>query len=144
HSHGNHVEYSVLGIEICIKYFLSRGHNEITAFVPEWRKCAKKTSHRGRVLLETLSKAGFVKFTPARRVGKQNIACYDDRFMLNLAVEEEGIIVSNDRFRDLVKERDSYQDVVTNRLLQFTFVDNHFMPPDDPLGRFGPSLDQFL
>lgn len=30
------------------------------------------------------------------------------------------------------------------RLLQFTFVEDHFMIPDDPLGRNGPHLDDFL
>lgn len=33
---------------------------------------------------------------------------------------------------------------ITNRLLQFTFVEDHFMIPDDPLGRAGPHLDEFL
>lgn len=33
---------------------------------------------------------------------------------------------------------------VTDRLLQFTFVEDHFMIPDDPLGRSGPHLDDFL
>jgi hypothetical protein len=30
------------------------------------------------------------------------------------------------------------------RLLQFSFVGDNFMPPYDPLGRDGPTLDQFL
>uniref|UniRef100_A0A668A252 Uncharacterized protein n=1 Tax=Myripristis murdjan TaxID=586833 RepID=A0A668A252_9TELE len=30
------------------------------------------------------------------------------------------------------------------RLLQYTFVGDHFMVPDDPLGRGGPHLDDFL
>uniref|UniRef100_A0A8D3DY47 NEDD4-binding protein 1 n=1 Tax=Scophthalmus maximus TaxID=52904 RepID=A0A8D3DY47_SCOMX len=30
------------------------------------------------------------------------------------------------------------------RLLQYTFVGDHFMVPDDPLGRGGPRLDDFL
>lgn len=34
--------------------------------------------------------------------------------------------------------------LLTNRLLQFTFVEDHFMIPDDPLGRNGPHLDTFL
>uniref|UniRef100_A0A8D3DAR0 NEDD4-binding protein 1 n=1 Tax=Scophthalmus maximus TaxID=52904 RepID=A0A8D3DAR0_SCOMX len=29
-------------------------------------------------------------------------------------------------------------------LLQFTFVEDHFMIPDDPLGKRGPHLDNFL
>lgn len=32
----------------------------------------------------------------------------------------------------------------TYRLLQFTFVEDHFMIPDDPLGRDGPHIDMFL
>ena len=30
------------------------------------------------------------------------------------------------------------------RLLMFSFVADIFMPPDDPLGRDGPTLDEFL
>lgn len=30
------------------------------------------------------------------------------------------------------------------RLLQYTFVGDLFMVPDDPLGRSGPHLDHFL
>lgn len=30
------------------------------------------------------------------------------------------------------------------RLLPFTFAENHFMIPDDPLGKHGPLLEQFL
>ena len=30
------------------------------------------------------------------------------------------------------------------RLLMFSFVSDIFMPPDDPLGRDGPTLDEFL
>lgn len=30
------------------------------------------------------------------------------------------------------------------RILQFTFVEDHFMIPDDPLGKHGPHLEQFL
>lgn len=33
---------------------------------------------------------------------------------------------------------------IATRLLQFTFVEDHFMIPDDPLGRDGPHIDAFL
>jgi len=33
---------------------------------------------------------------------------------------------------------------ITCRLLMYTFVANHFMLPEDPLGRTGPHLDVFL
>ncbi|CAG5128879.1 unnamed protein product, partial [Candidula unifasciata] len=144
-AHGNNRVFSVEGLRISINYFLKRGHDRITAFVPEWRRYSEnQTSITGRALLEKLNQDGYVKFTPARRINGKTFACYDDRFILNLAEKEDGVIVSNDQFRDLCKERASYQNIVANRLLQFMFVGDHFMPPDDPLGRHGPHLDDFL
>ncbi|KAG8012867.1 NEDD4-binding protein 1 [Nibea albiflora] len=43
--------------------------------------------------------------------------------------------------REVCGQRISSHD---DRLLQFTFVEDHFMIPDDPLGRDGPHLDMFL
>ncbi|BFZ12769.1 hypothetical protein BsWGS_15809 [Bradybaena similaris] len=144
-AHGNNKVFSVEGLRICINYFLKRGHDRITAFVPEWRRYSEnQTLVTGRALLEKLHDDGYVKFTPARRVNGRVIASYDDRFILNLAEKEDGIVVSNDQFRDLCPERASYQNIVAERLLQFMFVEDHFMPPDDPLGRHGPHLDEFL
>ena len=54
------------------------------------------------------------------------------------------MIVSNDQFRDLMQENPDWKKVIEQRLLQFAFVSDYFMPPDDPLGKSGPTLDQFL
>uniref|UniRef100_A0A3Q3BM10 NEDD4-binding protein 1 n=1 Tax=Kryptolebias marmoratus TaxID=37003 RepID=A0A3Q3BM10_KRYMA len=43
--------------------------------------------------------------------------------------------------REVCGQRISSHD---DRLLQFTFVEDHFMIPDDPLGKHGPHLDAFL
>ena len=37
-SHGNQEVFSCRGIQICIDWFRARGHQEITAFVPMFRK----------------------------------------------------------------------------------------------------------
>lgn len=39
---------------------------------------------------------------------------------------------------------DTWRRIIQERLLQFTFVEDHFMIPDDPLGRSGPHLNHFL
>jgi len=31
-----------------------------------------------------------------------------------------------------------------NRLLMYAFVNDHFMVPEDPLGKHGPFLDEYL
>lgn len=56
----------------------------------------------------------------------------------------KGIVVSLDQFRDLYTEKPEWRDTIENRLLAPTFVGNYVMFPDDPLGRDGPTLAQFL
>uniref|UniRef100_A0A2C9LAL8 Uncharacterized protein n=1 Tax=Biomphalaria glabrata TaxID=6526 RepID=A0A2C9LAL8_BIOGL len=151
-AHGDNKCFSVRGIVIAVKYFKDRGHDRITVFVPESRRYGDPSKGwynsdpiRGKQLLEKLNQDGIVKFTPARRLdGGRIIASYDDRYILNLAEQEDGIIVSNDQFRDLCDERATYKRIVHSNLLQYVFVGDAFMPPDDPLGRNGPKLDVFL
>lgn len=83
-------------------------------------------------------------FTPSRRVGGKRVVCYDDRFIVKLAFESDGVVVSNDTYRDLQGERQEWKRFIEERLLMYSFVNDKFMPPDDPLGRHGPSLDNFL
>ena len=115
-------------------------------FVPEWRKEASNpdTPITNQEILSSLEQDGCLKFTPSRRIHGRRIVCYDDRFIVKLATKEGGVIVSNDQFRDLASEKPEWREVIETRLLQFTFANDYFMPPDDPLGRNGPSLDQFL
>lgn len=72
------------------------------------------------------------------------MVCYDDRYILKLAAELDGIVVSNDNYRDLAQESSEFRKVVEERILMYSFVNDRFMPPDDPLGRTGPTLDNFL
>ncbi|KAF2883320.1 hypothetical protein ILUMI_22822 [Ignelater luminosus] len=72
------------------------------------------------------------------------MVCYDDRYIIKLAAEVDGIVVSNDNYRDLVQESAEFRKVVEERILMYSFVNDRFMPPDDPLGRSGPTLDNFL
>ncbi|XP_006531579.1 NEDD4-binding protein 1 isoform X1 [Mus musculus] len=65
-------------------------------------------------------------------------------FLLHLADKTGGIIVTNDNFREFVTESVSWREIITKRLLQYTFVGDIFMVPDDPLGRNGPRLEEFL
>ena len=59
------------------QYFVKRGHDNIVAFVPEFRK--KNGKSRDGYLLDKLEKEGHLAFTPSREVGGQFIASHDDR-----------------------------------------------------------------
>ncbi|ELK29354.1 NEDD4-binding protein 1 [Myotis davidii] len=94
--------------------------------------------------LTQLQELGILSLTPARMVFGERIASHDDRFLLHLADKTGGIIVTNDNFREFVTESVSWREIITKRLLQYTFVGDIFMVPDDPLGRSGPRLEEFL
>ncbi|XP_069757751.1 NEDD4-binding protein 1 isoform X2 [Narcine bancroftii] len=142
-SHGMKKVFSCRGIAIAVEFFWNRGHREITVFVPQWR-----TKRDDRIteqhFLNELEGLGVLSFTPARTVCGTRIASHDDRFLLHLAEETGGIIVTNDNLREFVHESASWKSIIRERLLPYTFAENIFMIPDDPLGRNGPMLDTFL
>jgi len=131
--------------------------------VPKWRKEASRPDNpvRDQDILAELERDRLLVFTPSRLVGGKRMVCYDDRYILKLAAQTDGIVVSNDNYRfaanpglvvktneiiyrDLCQENAEFRKVVEERILMYSFVNDHFMPPDDPLGRTGPTLDNFL
>ncbi|KAG8451507.1 hypothetical protein GDO86_003642 [Hymenochirus boettgeri] len=145
-SHGNKEVFSCRGILLAVNFFLERGHTDITVFVPSWRKEQPRPDMpiTDQHILCELEKRKILVFTPSRRVGGKRLVCYDDRFIVKLAIQCDGIIVSNDTYRDLQSERIEWKKFIEERLLMFSFVNDIFMPPDDPLGRHGPNLEDFL
>lgn len=145
-SHGNKEVFSCLGIQLAVNFFLERGHTDITVFVPSWRKEQPRPDVpiTDQHILRDLERRKLLVFTPSRRVAGKRVVCYDDRFIVKLAYDSDGIIVSNDTYRDLQGERPEWKRFIEERLLMYSFVNDKFMPPDDPLGRHGPTLDNFL
>ncbi|XP_054551665.1 probable ribonuclease ZC3H12B [Talpa occidentalis] len=145
-SHGNKQEFSCRGIQLAVDWFLDKGHKSITVFVPAWRKEQSRPDApiTDQDILRKLEKEKILVFTPSRRVQGRRVVCYDDRFIVKLAFDSDGIIVSNDNYRDLQVEKPEWKKFIEERLLMYSFVNDKFMPPDDPLGRHGPSLENFL
>ncbi|OTF80029.1 hypothetical protein BLA29_006564, partial [Euroglyphus maynei] len=146
-NHGKQKNFSCRGIELCADWFKTRGHQNIAIFVPSWRKSPNVDFDlpvKDREILLKLEQDGLLYFTPSRNVSGRILASYDDRYILNHALKNDAIIVSNDLYRDLVVDNNEYKKLVDERLLMYLFVDDEFMPPDDPMGPHGPSLNKFL
>ncbi|OCU01539.1 protein KHNYN [Xenopus laevis] len=141
--HGLHRFFSCRGIALAVQYFWDRGHRGITVFVPQWRM-KKDSKVKEQHFLTELNDLGLLSFTPSRTIEGKRVTSYDDRFMLQLAEKKDGVIVTNDNLRDIAAESQAWKAIIKDRLLQFTFVGDIFMVPDDPLGRNGPPLNQFL
>lgn len=143
-SHGKDIEFSWLGIRICVDWFRDRGHPVVKVFVPEnlCRQASdimmqEKQNNLGTLtILEYLTQINALVKTPAET--------NDDLFLIEAARLNSGVIVSNDRFRDEVKLNQEWYQYVWQNRLPYVFVDDLFIPANDPLGRTGPSLEQFL
>ncbi|KAK7866446.1 hypothetical protein R5R35_008969 [Gryllus longicercus] len=133
--------FSTRGIEICVNYFVKRGH-WVVAFVPLFRR--SEVSDADRKILDELKKNNQLAFTPSRFLHGRRVASYDDRFIVQCAAELGGIVVSTDNYRDLICENEAWRETIEKRLLMFTWVGDLLMFPDDPNGRGGPRLEEFL
>ncbi|MFT7802937.1 putative ribonuclease ZC3H12D [Arapaima gigas] len=145
-SHGNKQVFSCRGLQLAVNWFWDRGHRDITIFVPLWRKEQPRLESpiTDQHILYDLEKNNILVFTPSRCVKGKRVVCYDDRYIVKLAYDSDGIIVSNDNYRDLQIEKPQWKKFIEERLLMYTFANDKFMPPDDPLGRNGPTIDDFL
>ncbi|NWS06430.1 ZC12A Endoribonuclease, partial [Motacilla alba] len=127
-SHGNKEVFSCRGILLAVQWFWDRGHKDITVFVPSWRKEQPRPDVliRDQYILRDLEKKKILVFTPSRRVGGKRVVCYDDRFIVKLAHESDGIVVSNDTYRDLQNERPEWKKFIEERLLMYSFVNDKY------------------
>ena len=142
-NHGKNKVFSVKGIEMVINYFAVRGHKKIKAFLPQFYDQYNKTNDKR--LLDKLNDDGFIVYTPSRTVDNKRINSYDDSYILDYAALNGAIVVTRDFYRDLIDKKAEWREVIEKRILQPTFPDeDSLMIPNDPLGRDGPTLDEFL
>ncbi|KAM9645560.1 protein NYNRIN [Trichechus inunguis] len=139
--HGLQHFFSCRGIAMAVQFFWNRGHREVTVFVPTWQ-LKKNRRVRESHFLTKMHSLKMLSITPSQLENGKKITTYDYRFMVKLAEETDGIIVTNEQIHILMNN--SKKLMVKDRLLPFTFAGNLFMVPDDPLGRDGPTLDEFL
>ncbi|MCI4395727.1 hypothetical protein PGIGA_G00195300 [Pangasianodon gigas] len=145
-SHGNKKVFSCRGIQLAVQWFWEKGIRDITVFVPLWRKEQSRPEApiTDQHILDELERRNILVYTPSRCVNGKRVVCYDDRYIVKLAYNSDGIIVSNDNYRDLQLENPKWKKFIEERLLMYTFANDIFMPPDDPLGRNGPMIENFL
>lgn len=138
--------FSCQGLQLAVNWFWDKGLRDITVFIPLWRKEQPRPEAliTDQHILHELERRKILVYTPSRCVNGKRVVCYDDRYIIKLAVDSDGIIVSNDNYRDLQTENPQWKKFIEERLLMYTFANDKFMPPDDPLGRNGPTIDDFL
>ena len=145
------LRFSARGIQIVVKYFVDRGHKkqEVIVWLPDILKDRLdkkfKDFRDNKAIIEKLEKDGHIKYSHVREVDGEIRVSYDDRLIVESATANGGVIVSNDKFRDLVhEERGKFRAAIENRRVSFNFLNNNFFPTRDNLGKKGPGLDELL
>jgi hypothetical protein len=143
--------FSFCRIRKVVEFFEKRQHS-IYVILPNWRKEQIMAPQANPMpgmqqlnpaqlqaeqdALKEMEDKNIVHFTPSKRVGSKHIKTDDDSFIIQLAVLKQAIIVSNDNFKRFLNQSDELKHVVEERVLMYSFIDDTFMPADDPLGKF--------
>ncbi len=137
-THGNRSEFSSRGIKFAVDHFLKLGHTNVVAMVPQYRRRAlnHKYPTLEHELLDEMENNNNLVYTPSE--------AYDDRFIIKAAVHHNALIVSNDKYRDLMQEDKEWDDFIKKNRIGLAFVGDFFQIPDDPMGRKGPKLQELL
>lgn len=133
--------FSVLGLELALEYFTCRGF-DAKAVVPQFRMKRTQTDNHAKMI--NLEHRKLLIKTPAKDLCGKFSASYDDRFILNIAKEFDAAILSNDHYRDLLRESEEWFFLIHNRVIGYTWVADKLFLPDDPYGKTGPSLNDIL
>ena len=139
--HGEHQEFSIRGIEIVVEDFTNRGYEkkEIVVFLPQYR------DRSDRELREKLKAKCSLSFAPRRQQPSgEIISSHDDYYILNYAAKHGAVVVTRDNYRDHANQKPEWDAVIRHRILMPTFVGDDIQWPEDPLGRTGPCLQDFL
>jgi len=128
------------------QWFAPRGY-DVVMILPQSRKSKLMGAKRWAEVekLNDFEKANILYYSPSKKTDERSWDCYDDRYIIEFAARKKAIVVSNDYYREILKENNpEFKEQIRDRVLPFTFVRDIFMPPEDPKGRNGPRLNEFL
>jgi hypothetical protein len=123
-AHGRSEFFSVEGLKIAIDYFQMRGHSVLVC-LPRPATSKENKRRAPRNITELIAEE-LIVFTPPQD--------YDDSYTLQLAQNRNGIIVSNDMFRDWVsKDERRRKEWIQTHVISYAFAGHEFIPnPDFP------------
>lgn len=130
--------FSVKGLKLAMRHFEEMEH-EIITVIPQKRLQENETDDPKAIL--ELHEEKKLTITPCKNLPDNKSCSYDDRFILEIAAQLDGCVISNDNYSDLVAD---FKEIINSRVIGFTWVDDLLFLPHDPYGRNGPQLDDIL
>ena len=160
--HGRHCFFSVRGIEIVRDYFERRGH-KVIGFIPEYCLDERNWKERWDQVQKKLENEEILEDDPSsrtpddmpglRKLMREGVLSlspckdYSDSYAIEYAKRMNGIIITNDRFKDAVKKikRNDVKRITEiwfrAHCITYAFVGDDFIPnPDyEPPEYFDPN-----
>ena len=89
-----------------VDHYKNDGHKDIWVILPNSRidGRAQKFPTKNPEILEELNNNNYIMYTPPNS--------YDDRFVLETAERKKALIISNDKYRDLLED---YRELIANK-----------------------------
>ena len=144
-AYGNCAKFDAQGLHVVYNHFKDLGFEDKDIIIVIKHVPARYITDQDQIILDFYKEIGIIHESPARIAGSELIRSDDDLFILNIARRIEGNILSNDRYRQYFEtEGGMYREVIRNRLIQARFIQDQLILPTDPLGKYGPNLDNFL
>ncbi|UJR24912.1 hypothetical protein I4U23_006276 [Adineta vaga] len=134
-------EFSAHGIKLAVDLFQSYGYpdSKIVVILPA-HYLSKDKDH----VFPNLIRRKIVHKAFQQKIDDQNKRFYDDRLIVDLAVMRNGVILSNDFYRDLLQDSgDAVRKAIRERLLCYRFIGDNLCLPN-PVSEGGLPLDVFL
>ena len=103
-AHGMQRAFSVRGLVLAMEFFRQRGH-EVVVFLPR-RKWTAATPEDQKILT-TMEQNKIIVLVQNKH--------YDDKFIIEHAAAKQGVILSNDRYRDVLLTNPEFTDQISNR-----------------------------
>ncbi|CAF1034196.1 unnamed protein product [Adineta ricciae] len=134
-------EFSAHGIQLAVDLFHSYGYpdSKIVVILPA-HYLSKDKDH----VFPNLIRRKIVHKAFQQKIDDKNKRFYDDRLIVDIAVMRNGVILSNDFYRDLLQDSgDAVRKAIRERLLCYRFIGDNLCLPN-PVSEGGPPLDVFL
>ncbi len=102
---GNGEDFVIEALTIVYDWFSARGH-DVVIIVPQSRKSRLMGAQRWADVekLNNFEKANILYYSPSKKTDERSWDCYDDRYIIEFAARKKAIVVSNDNYRDVLKE----------------------------------------
>ena len=145
HEYSKHligVEFSVEGLIVVYEHLKKLGYKDEKIVII--MKQIPRQYDSERRIAQILEDKNVLHYAPSRRSGKGYIQSDDDLFILKTAKILNAIVLSNDQFRKEKESHPEYSNVIENCVIQPRFISGKLILPDDPLGKNGPKLEEFL